>query len=157
MLIPLSFGWVLGELRLRPVHLAHRPLQGVPDRSGSILVLAGCILLALLGADTSRVVVTLDLAVVGVGMGTMFQTFVIATQNRVDISETRRRHGRDPVLPLDGRQPRRGGLGALLIARLPANIDPNRLTSAPQVPTPRVRRSTTPPTPSSSRSSRSRR
>ena len=31
VLIPLSFGWVIGQLRLRPVHLAHRPLQGVPD------------------------------------------------------------------------------------------------------------------------------
>ena len=52
---------------------------------GSMLVLAGCVLLALLDADSSRIAVTLDLTVVGLGMGTMFQTFVIATQNRVEM------------------------------------------------------------------------
>ena len=40
-------------------------------------------LLALLGRRLVAVAVALDLTVVGIGMGTMFQTFVIATQNRV--------------------------------------------------------------------------
>ena len=57
----------------------------------------------------------------------MFQTFVIATQNRGRRRRPRRRDGGDPVLPLDGREPRGAALGALLTARLPAGIDPNRL------------------------------
>src|SRR5205814_32695 len=54
---------------------------------GSTLVLIGCLLLTTLGIDSSSVVASLDLAVIGVGMGTMFQTFVIATQNRVQFSD----------------------------------------------------------------------
>ena len=82
MLIPLSFGWVLASMTSGQI-IARTGRYKVFPVIGSLLVLAGCVLLALLGEDSSRIVVTLDLTVVGLGMGTMFQTFVIATQNRV--------------------------------------------------------------------------
>jgi EmrB/QacA subfamily drug resistance transporter len=86
ILIPLSLGWVVasilsGQLVSRTGRYRIYPLIG------SLLVLAGTILLTRLGEDSSRAVVSADLVVIGIGMGTMFQIFVIATQNRVDFSE----------------------------------------------------------------------
>ena len=101
-------------------------------------MLVGCILLALLDEDSSRIAVTLDLTVVGVGMGTMFQTFVIATQNRVEMTEIGVATAAIQFFRSMGGSLAVAGLGALLTARRPAAW-------------------TTPPTPSSSRSSRSRR
>jgi MFS family permease len=86
ILIPLSLGWVVasmisGQLVSRTGRYRIYPLIG------SVCVLAGTILLARLGGHSSRTAVSADLVVIGIGMGTMFQIFVIATQNRVDFSE----------------------------------------------------------------------
>ena len=86
ILIPLSLGWVVasivsGQLVSRTGRYRAYPLIG------SVLVLAGALLLTQLDADSSRSAVSGYLVVIGLGMGTMFQTFVIATQNRVDFSE----------------------------------------------------------------------
>ena len=43
---------------------------------GSALVLAGTLLLTRLGVDSSRLLVSVYLVVIGIGMGTMFQVFV---------------------------------------------------------------------------------
>ena len=86
ILIPLSLGWVAasivsGQLISRTGRYRAYPLIG------SVLVLAGTLLLTRLGAGSSRASVSADLVVIGIGMGTMFQTFVIATQNRVEFSQ----------------------------------------------------------------------
>jgi EmrB/QacA subfamily drug resistance transporter len=86
ILIPLSLGWVIasivsGQLIARTGRYRIYPLLG------SLLVLAGTLLLTQLDAHSSRAAVSGYLTVIGVGMGTMFQTFVIATQNRVDFSD----------------------------------------------------------------------
>ncbi len=86
ILIPLSLGWVVasivsGQLVARTGRYRVFPLIG------SVLVLAGSLLLTQLGEDSSRTAVSGCLVVIGLGMGTMFQTFVIATQNRVEFSE----------------------------------------------------------------------
>jgi hypothetical protein len=89
---------------------------------GSLLVLAGCVLLALLGEDSSRITVTLDLTVVGLGMGTMFQTFVIATQNRVQISELGVATAAIQFFRSMGGSLAVAGLGALLATRLSTEL-----------------------------------
>ena len=86
ILIPLSLGWVVasiisGQLVSRTGRYRAYPIIG------SLLVLAGSLLLTQLDAHSSRAAVSGYLTVIGLGMGTMFQTFVIATQNRVDFSE----------------------------------------------------------------------
>jgi EmrB/QacA subfamily drug resistance transporter len=86
VLIPLSLGWVVasiisGQLVSRTGRYKAYPIIG------SAFVLAGTILLTRLGADSTSAQVASALVVIGIGMGTMFQTFVIATQNRVDFSD----------------------------------------------------------------------
>ena len=120
VLIPLSFGWVLASFASGQ-YISRTGRYKVFPIVGSILVLAGCILLALLGADSSRVVVTLDLTVVGLGMGTMFQTFVIATQNRVDMSEIGVATAAIQFFRSMGGSLAVAGLGALLTAQLATN------------------------------------
>jgi hypothetical protein len=91
-------------------------------------VLAGCVLLTQLGTESSRIVPTLDLVVVGLGMGTMFQTFVIATQNRVAFSELGVATAAIQFFRSMGGSLAVAGLGTLLTVRLGAGIDANRLT-----------------------------
>jgi EmrB/QacA subfamily drug resistance transporter len=86
ILIPLSLGWVVasmigGQLVARTGRYKAFPLIG------SVLVLIGTLLLTRLDADSSRATVSAYLVVIGLGMGTMFQVFVIASQNRVDPGE----------------------------------------------------------------------
>jgi EmrB/QacA subfamily drug resistance transporter len=86
ILIPLSLGWVVasiisGQLVSRTGRYRAYPIIG------SVLVLAGSLLLTQLDTHSSRAAVSGYLTVIGLGMGTMFQTFVIATQNRVEFSD----------------------------------------------------------------------
>jgi MFS family permease len=86
ILIPLSLGWVAASM-ISGQLVARTGRYKVYPLIGSVLVLAGTVLLTRLGAHSSRPGVSADLVVIGVGMGTMFQIFVIATQNAVDFSE----------------------------------------------------------------------
>ena len=122
VLIPLSFGWVLASFASGQYISRTGRYKAFPV-IGSILVLAGCVLLALLGKDSSRIVVTLDLTVVGVGMGTMFQTFVIATQNRVDMHEIGVATAAIQFFRSMGGSLAVAALGALLTARLAHGLD----------------------------------
>lgn len=86
VLIPLAFAWVListlsGLLisrfgRYRPFPIA-----------GGVLAIAGVTLLATLSADSSQGRVALALVVLGLGMGLMWQPYIIATQNSVATRE----------------------------------------------------------------------
>jgi EmrB/QacA subfamily drug resistance transporter len=121
VLIPLSFGWVLASFASGQ-YISRTGRYKIFPIAGSLLVLAGCILLALVGEDTSRIVVTLDLTVVGLGMGTMFQTFVIATQNRVDMSEIGVATAAIQFFRSMGGSLAVAGLGALLTAQLAGGL-----------------------------------
>jgi EmrB/QacA subfamily drug resistance transporter len=128
VLIPLTLGWVAasftsGQLISRTGRYRIYPLLG------SACVLVGCVLLTLLDVDTSRAVASAYLVVIGVGMGLMFQTFVIATQNRVDASDLGVATAAIQFFRSMGGSISVAVLGALLIARLPAGVDPNRLTA----------------------------
>ncbi len=86
ILIPLSLGWVVASI-LSGQLVARTGRYRIYPLIGSVCVLAGTLLLARLDEHSSRSVVSADLVVIGIGMGTMFQTFVIATQNRVDFGD----------------------------------------------------------------------
>jgi MFS family permease len=116
ILIPLSLGWVVasvvsGQLIARTGRYRVFPLIG------SVFVLAGTLLLTQLGADSSRAGVSADLVVIGIGMGTMFQTFVIATQNRVERSELGVATAAIQFFRSLGGSVAVAALGALLVAR----------------------------------------
>jgi EmrB/QacA subfamily drug resistance transporter len=86
ILIPLSLGWVLASI-ISGQLVAHTGRYRIYPIIGSLLVLAGTLLLTQLDTHSSRAAVSGYLTVIGLGMGTMFQTFVIATQNRVDFAD----------------------------------------------------------------------
>jgi EmrB/QacA subfamily drug resistance transporter len=128
VLIPLTLGWVFasfisGQLITKTGRYRIYPLLG------STLVLIGCLLLTQLGVGSSSVVASAFLVVIGVGMGTMFQTFVIATQNRVDFSQLGVATAAIQFFRSMGGSLAVAGLGALLTARIANGIDVNRLTS----------------------------
>jgi EmrB/QacA subfamily drug resistance transporter len=82
VLMPLSFGWVLagivaghfvfrtGRYRLLPI-------------AGTAVLVVGFWLLTRMDVHTSNLVAARNLAVIGIGMGLMFQTYVVAVQNSV--------------------------------------------------------------------------
>jgi EmrB/QacA subfamily drug resistance transporter len=86
VLIPLAFAWVIvstvsGQLisrfgRYRPFPIA-----------GSFVALAGMVLLATLDADDGTAKVSLSLVVLGLGMGLMWQPYIVAAQNAVAMRE----------------------------------------------------------------------
>src|SRR3954447_17451972 len=86
VLIPLSFGWVLaaatsGQIVSRTGRYRWFPVLG------SALVLTGTALLTTLDTGSSRLAASAFLAIIGLGMGSMFQVYVIATQNAVDTTQ----------------------------------------------------------------------
>ena len=134
VLIPLTLGWVVaafvgGQLITRTGRYRVFPLIG------ATLVLVGCLLLCLLDEQSSKVVASADLVVIGVGMGLMFQVFVIATQNAVAMADLGVATAAIQFFRAMGASLAVAALGTLLTSRLPAGVDPNRLTSsAAQVP-----------------------
>jgi hypothetical protein len=84
VLIPLSFGWVLASMTSGQVIARTGRYRWFPV-FGSALVLTGAALLTTLGTGSSQLVASAFLLVIGVGMGSMFQTYVIATQNSVEV------------------------------------------------------------------------
>jgi hypothetical protein len=105
---------------------------------GSALVLVGFGLLAGVGAGTSRTVVVLDLALIGTGMGAMVQVYTVAAQNAVAPSQIGVATAALQFFRTIGGSLAVTGLGALLVARVAAElthrlgaagsrIDPNRL------------------------------
>jgi EmrB/QacA subfamily drug resistance transporter len=85
VLIPLSFGWVLASFASGQIVARTGRYRWFPVL-GSALVLLGTALLTTLGTDSTKLVASAFLLVIGLGMGSMFQTYVIATQNSVDVS-----------------------------------------------------------------------
>src|SRR4051794_6339371 len=86
VLIPLSFGWVLASFTSGQIVARTGRYRWFPVL-GSALVLTGCVLLTTLDTGSSRLSASAFLLIIGVGMGSMFQTYVIATQNSVDVSQ----------------------------------------------------------------------
>ena len=128
MLIPLTLGWVVAAFTSGQL-ITKTGRYKIYTLIGSSLVLVGSALLALLDEDSSSVVASLFLVVIGLGMGSMFQTYVIATQNRVPQSELGVATAAIQFFRSMGGSLAVAGLGALLTAQLGAGIDANRLTA----------------------------
>ena len=82
VLIPFMLAWiasgiVAGQTVTRTGHYRMWPI------SGSITSLIGFAVLSGLSADSSQAYATLCMVLIGSGMGQMFQTYVVATQNAV--------------------------------------------------------------------------
>src|SRR3954470_502893 len=86
VLIPLSFGWVLASFSSGQIVSRTGRYRWFPVL-GSALVLTGTVLLTTLGTDSSRLTASTYLLVIGLGMGSMFQIYVIATQNAVETTQ----------------------------------------------------------------------
>jgi Major Facilitator Superfamily len=86
VLIPLSFGWVLASFSSGQIVSRTGRYRWFPVL-GSALVLTGTVLLTTLGTGSSRLAASAYLLIIGLGMGSMFQIYVIATQNAVDTSQ----------------------------------------------------------------------
>ena len=86
VLIPLSFGWVAtsvlsGQLISRSGRYRVFPI------AGSVFLVVGFWLLTRLDVHTSSLTTTADLLVIGLGLGLMYQTYVLAVQNAVSPSD----------------------------------------------------------------------
>ena len=120
-LIPLLLTWtvmsfVCGQIISRTGRYRAFPIVG------SLFVIAGAVLLSLLDAGSSSLDVAIAVAVVGIGMGTMVQTYIIATQNAVDTSVVGTATAALQFFRSMGGSLAVAGLGALLAARLTAEL-----------------------------------
>ena len=82
VLIPLSLGWVAtsvlsGQLISRTGRYRVFPIVG------SLFLVVGFWLLTRMGSQTSSLTATVDMLVIGLGLGLMYQTYVLAVQNAV--------------------------------------------------------------------------
>jgi Na+/melibiose symporter-like transporter len=128
VLIPLTLGWVVaafvsGQLITKTGRYRVFPILG------STLVLVSCVLLTTLDESSSHLLASAVLVVMGVGMGTMFQVFVIATQNAVEVADLGVATAAIQFFRSMGGSLAVAALGALLTARLPAGVDPNHLAA----------------------------
>jgi hypothetical protein len=89
---------------------------------GSAIVLGGAVLLAMLDAESSGLEVAIAVAVVGAGMGTMVQTYIIATQNAVASSVVGTATAALQFFRSMGGSLAVAGLGALLAVRLSSEL-----------------------------------
>jgi EmrB/QacA subfamily drug resistance transporter len=116
VLIPLSLGWVVASIASGQAIARTGRYRAFPVL-GSALVLAGTWLLTRLDPASSRLAVSVALVVIGVGMGSMFQTYVIATQNRVETTQLGIATATLNLFRSLGGSVAVAGLGALLAAR----------------------------------------
>jgi EmrB/QacA subfamily drug resistance transporter len=140
LLIPLSAGWVVASIIVGQL-VAHTGRYRMFPIIGSTLVLAGVVLLTTIGTGSALATVSAYLVLVGIGMGTMFQVYVIAAQNAVDVSQIGVATGQINFYRSMGGSLAVAGLGALLTGRLGVelakhlgnagrHIDPNRVVQS---------------------------
>jgi EmrB/QacA subfamily drug resistance transporter len=117
LLIPLSAGWVISSIIVGQL-VARTGRYRVFPIIGSCFVLAGMILLTTLDTSSTLAIVSAYLVLVGIGMGVMFQVYVIASQNAVDVSQIGVVTGQINFYRSMGGSFAVAGLGALLTSRL---------------------------------------
>jgi hypothetical protein len=122
VLIPLSLGWVAASIVSGQAIARTGRYKAFPVL-GSALVLVGTWLLTRVDAGSSRLAVSLCLVVIGTGMGTMFQTYVIATQNRVEVTQLGVATATLNLFRSLGGSIAVAGRGALLAARAPSGLE----------------------------------
>jgi EmrB/QacA subfamily drug resistance transporter len=121
-LVPLLLTWTLmsfvsGQVISRTGRYRAFPIIG------SLVVLAGVALLAALGSDTTSLGLAVAVAVIGAGMGTMIQSYIIATQNAVPGAVVGTATAALQFFRSMGGSLAVAGLGALLAARLSTELE----------------------------------
>jgi EmrB/QacA subfamily drug resistance transporter len=140
LLIPLTLGWVVASV-ISGLLVTRTGRYRVFPILGSTLVLIGVVLLTRLGTGSTLATVSAYLVVIGVGMGVMFQVYVIAAQNAVQMSQIGVVTGQINFFRSMGGSFAVAGLGALLTHRLTvelsqhlgsagSRIDPNRVVQS---------------------------
>jgi EmrB/QacA subfamily drug resistance transporter len=137
VLIPLSFGWVAASMTSGQVIARTGRYRWFPV-VGSALVLAGAALLTTLGTGSSQLVASAFLLLIGLGMGTMFQTYVIATQNSVDVSRLGVATAALQFFRSMGGSVAVAALGTLLANRLAVELPAQLGAAAPRVDSQRL-------------------
>jgi EmrB/QacA subfamily drug resistance transporter len=137
VLIPLSFGWVAASMTSGQVIARTGRYRWFPV-VGSALVLVGAALLTTLGTGSSQLVASAFLLLIGLGMGTMFQTYVIATQNSVDVSRLGVATAALQFFRSMGGSVAVAALGTLLANRLAVELPAQLGTAAPRVDSQRL-------------------
>jgi EmrB/QacA subfamily drug resistance transporter len=117
VLIPLAMAWVIvsiaaGQFVSRTGRYRILPIVG------SVLVLAGFLLLALLDVHSTRLETGAILVVIGAGMGMMVQTYIVAVQNAADPAQIGVSTGALQFFRSMGGSLAVAGLGALLTNRV---------------------------------------
>jgi EmrB/QacA subfamily drug resistance transporter len=123
-LLPLLFSWtfmsfVSGQVISRTGRYRVFPIVG------SLVVVAGVSLLAALGSDASSLGLGIAVGVIGAGMGTQIQSYIIATQNAVPGAVVGTATAALQFFRSMGGSLAVAGLGALLAARLSAELEAN--------------------------------
>ena len=83
ILIPLSLGWTTASVAAGQI-IARTGRYRVFPIAGSSLLVVGSLLLTQLDPEASRLALAAQLAIIGAGMGVMFQCYVVASQSAVD-------------------------------------------------------------------------
>jgi EmrB/QacA subfamily drug resistance transporter len=140
LLIPLSAGWVVSSVIVGQL-VARTGRYRIYPILGSTLLLVGMVLLATLDTGSTLAIVSAYLVIVGIGMGVMFQVYVIAAQNAVPVSQIGVTTGQLNFFRSMGGSFAVAGLGALLTSRLGTElvdqlgrlgnrIDPNQVVQS---------------------------
>jgi EmrB/QacA subfamily drug resistance transporter len=117
LLIPLSAGWVISSVIVGQL-VARTGRYKIWPIVGSTLVLLGFVLLTTLGTGSTLATISAYLVLIGIGMGVMFQVYVIAAQNAVPVSQIGVTTGQLNFFRSMGGSFAVAGLGALLTSRL---------------------------------------
>ncbi|HEY7632847.1 MAG TPA: MDR family MFS transporter [Thermoleophilaceae bacterium] len=117
LLIPLSAGWVVSSVIVGQI-VSNTGRYRIWPIIGSTLVLVSMILLTTLDTGSTLALVSAYLVIVGVGMGVMFQVYVIAAQNAVPVDKIGVTTGQLNFYRSMGGAFAVAGLGAILTSRL---------------------------------------
>jgi EmrB/QacA subfamily drug resistance transporter len=117
LLIPLSAGWVVSSVIVGQ-RVARTGRYKIWPIIGSTLVLLGFVLLSTLGTGSTLALVSGYLVLVGIGMGVMYQIYIIASQNAVPPNQIGVVTGQLNFFRSMGGSFAVAGLGALLTDRL---------------------------------------
>jgi MFS family permease len=140
LLIPLSAGWVVSSVIVGQL-VARTGRYKIWPILGSTLVLLGMVLMTTIDPGTSLATVSANLVLVGIGMGVMFQIYIIAAQNAVPVTQIGVVTGQLNFYRSMGGSFAVAGLGALLTSRLGtelvdqlgragSRIDPNQVVQS---------------------------
>jgi EmrB/QacA subfamily drug resistance transporter len=137
ILLPLLLSWVLASIVSGQIVSRTGRYRLLPI-AGSALVLLGVLVLTRLGPDSPRAVAAVAMGLTGLGMGSMFQVFMVATQTAVRENQMGVSTATLLFFRSMGGSLAVAGMGAVLAARITteleshlraaaARIDPNQL------------------------------